>query len=384
VPVLTPTEPVQRLQRISLFVIALTGLIAMLYYGRAFCITLVISIILAFILEPFVTFLMRFKLPRTAASFLVCSLALLLVYFAGLGVYAEVTELADDLPVFSERANTLFDSVAVKIDRMEQNLYKLVVPKRLQETAPPIPAPPVKRSRRTVAPPPEPDTQPAILEVKIRQERTPLVQYVYSYVSDYYNVLLMISFIPFLVYFMLSWRDHLRKAALSLFHGPERQIAGRSWTSIAEVARAYVFGNFLLGILLAIASSILFWSWNLPYFVMVGVVSGFLSLVPYVGLPLAILPPLIAALPVYESITPYIIIAAIVAFFHLLALNLLYPAIVGARVHLNPLVVTVALMFWGTLWGGIGLVLAIPITAGLKAVFDNVERLQPYGKLLGD
>jgi predicted PurR-regulated permease PerM len=51
---------------------------------------------------------------------------------------------------------------------------------------------------------------------------------------------------------------------------------------------------------------------------------------------------------------------------------------------LNPLVVTVALMFWGMLWGGIGLVLAIPITAGVKAVCDHVSTLQPYGRLLGD
>ena len=43
-----------------------------------------------------------------------------------------------------------------------------------------------------------------------------------------------------------------------------------------------------------------------------------------------------------------------------------------------------ALMLWGLLWGGIGLLLAIPITAGLKAVCDHVEGLEPYGKLLGD
>jgi hypothetical protein len=68
----------------------------------------------------------------------------------------------------------------------------------------------------------------------------------------------------------------------------------------------------------------------------------------------------------------------------LLALNLLYPKLVGSRVHLNPLVVTIALMFWGTLWGAIGLVFAIPITAGVKAVCDNVAGTQSYGKLLGD
>ena len=72
------------------------------------------------------------------------------------------------------------------------------------------------------------------------------------------------------------------------------------------------------------------------------------------------------------------------AVLHLLALNLLYPKFVGSRVHLNPLVVTIALMFWGMLWGGIGLLLAIPLTAAIKAVCDNVGSLQPYGRLLGD
>jgi predicted PurR-regulated permease PerM len=51
---------------------------------------------------------------------------------------------------------------------------------------------------------------------------------------------------------------------------------------------------------------------------------------------------------------------------------------------LNPLVVTVALMFWGFLWDAAGLVLAIPLTAGIKAVCDNVHSLRPYGRFLGD
>ncbi len=65
-------------------------------------------------------------------------------------------------------------------------------------------------------------------------------------------------------------------------------------------------------------------------------------------------------------------------------MNFLYAKIIGRKVRLNPFVVTVALMFWGTLWGGIGLILAVPVTAGLKAVCDNVESLHDYGKILGD
>jgi predicted PurR-regulated permease PerM len=241
-----------------------------------------------------------------------------------------------------------------------------------------------KRRRTQTPPPPDPNAPAPIQEVKIHQERPSLVRYVYSYVSSFYNVLLMISFVPFLVYFMLSWRDHFRKTFLTLFEGGDRLVAGKSWNGIADMARAYVFGNFLLGILVSLASCISFWSWHLPYWLLIGFMSGFLSLVPYVGLPLAMLPPIFAALAVYSTLSPFLLIGGTVAFFHLLALNLLYPQIVGARVHLNPLAVTVALMFWGTIWGGIGLVLAIPITAAAKAVFDNIESLQPYGRMLGD
>ncbi len=65
-------------------------------------------------------------------------------------------------------------------------------------------------------------------------------------------------------------------------------------------------------------------------------------------------------------------------------MNVLYPKIVGARVHLNPLVVTFSLMFWGFIWDAAGLLLAIPITAGIKAVCDNVAGLRSFGRFLGD
>jgi predicted PurR-regulated permease PerM len=362
----------------------LTGLgvcVALLYYGRAFCITLVVSVILAFLLEPFVILLMRTRLPRAGAAFLVCSLTLLLLYSLGFLIVTQLAEFTDELPYYSQRVNQIVDNVAERMQKAEEDLYKLVIPKRFQDsqvTGEPQPAKPTRR-RRNEPPPP-----PPVQEVRIRHEQPSLIGNAYGYVSSLYNVLLMGSFVPFLVYFMLSWRDHLRKRFLSIFEGPDRAVAGKTWQSIADMARAYVVGNFILGVILSLASVVCFWTWHLPYWPMIGIISGFLSLVPYVGLPLALIPALAATLMTYDTITPYLIISAEVGFLHLIGLNLLYPAIVGARVHLNPLAVTIALMFWGTMWGGIGLLLAIPLTAGMKAVFDNIESLQPYGRLLGD
>src|SRR5579884_1343381 len=385
-PLATPSVSMRTPASASIAVLAAAAAIALLYFGRIFLITVIIAVIIAFLLDPLVALVMKLRLPRALASFIVCSIALLALYLMGLGIYTELANLVDDLPMYSQRMNALADNVGSRVDDAEKRAYDLIVPKRFQDqrpqpqTANPSTKPRGKRRQSA----PEPVQPPAIQEVRIHSEPKPLYSYVYGYLRSFYDILLMASFVPFLVYFMLSWRDHLRGSFLGLFRGDDRHTAGRSWEGVANIARAFVIGNFVLGLVVALITTLFFRLIHMPYWPLLGPLSGFLSLVPYVGLPLAMAPPLIAGLAVYNQPAIYVLIAVVVGLLHVIALNLLYPKVVGARVHLNPLAVTVALMFWGTLWGAIGLVLAIPITAGVKAVCDNVERLEGYGKLLGD
>ncbi len=365
-------------------ILALGVVIALLYFGRIFFITVIIAAIISFLLDPAVLFFMKLKMPRGLASFVVCSLGLMFLYLAGVGIYTEGVAMLNDLPAYGERINALVDGATGRMDNMEKSVYRSLMPKRFQEEQQ-AERDAAARNNNNKKKNPVPVPPPSIQEVRVHPEPTPLVNYIYVYLTSFYSVLLMASFVPFLVYFQLSWGDHLRTRVLYLFDGADRHIAGRAIASVAEMVRAYVVGNFLLGVVLSIASSILFASVKLPYWLVAGPVSGFLSLIPYIGLPLALMPPLIAALPMATAGPQmYLFLSASVALLHLFALNLLYPKFVGARVHLNPLVVTLALMFWGMLWGGIGLVLAIPLTAAIKAVCDNVGSLQAYGKLLGD
>jgi predicted PurR-regulated permease PerM len=370
-------------------VLALAAAIALLYFGRSFLITLITAVILAFILEPFVMLLMRLRLPRAVASVVVCSFAVCVVYLAGLGVYTQAAGLVDDLPKYALRINDISDQVVAKLEGMERAAYEIVVPKRFRQQPPqaqPVkpPEPVTRRGRRTPEPPMPVAVPPAVQEVRIRPEHPPLIDFIYSHFGSVYEAVLLASFIPFLVYFMLSWREHIYVTFLQFFEDNGRVAAAKSVDRIAAVVRAFVTGNFVLGILLAILSTVVFWLFKLPYPLLAGPLSGFLSLVPYIGLPLAMLPPFVSALAVYTGMAQFILILSTVAVLHLIAMNLLYPKIVGPRVHLNPLAVTVALMFWSVIWGAPGLILAIPLTAGLKAVCDNVEQLQPYGRFLGD
>lgn len=383
--------PIIKVRNTGSVLFTLGVLCALLYLGRLLLVTLLVGVFIAFILEPLVQFFMRLRLPRGFASFLVCGLALLMMYLGALLAYSQAQGLWEELPSYTRRMNDLSDKVLMEVESAEKTINDMMAPKRVREMEAlrlererQLAELQKQRRRRTTEPPMSPLLPPAVQEVRIRPERSPLVEYLYSNWQQFYDIALMVSFVPFLVYFMLAWRDHFIYNFLRVFEGDARSIASATIDGIGRMTRAYVVGNFLLGMVLAVVSTGFFWMVKVPYWLLVGPISGFLSLVPYIGLPLAILPPVFAALTVYQNLTAYVVIGSTVAFFHLMALNLLYPKLVGARVHLNPLVVTVALMFWGFLWGGIGLVLAIPLTAALKAVCDHYPGLGAYGKLMGD
>lgn len=344
---------------------------------------------LAFILDPVVLLVMRLRLPRPAATGVVIGLALLFLYFVGVTLWAQLSTLSKDLPTYSSRVSQLLDKASERLDEIENNAIEAFVPKRLRQQEQEIQQKPQeaakarKRRAAPVTPPPAPQP-PQIQEVRIKTEPRPAISYIYDYVSRYLRAILMASFVPFLTYFMLSWRDHVRKTFLQMFGGEQRYAVGRSLDGVAASTRAYLLGNVILGILLSVASAATFFFFKVPYWPLVGLLSGFLSLLPYVGLPLAIVPPVLAALAIPNKFTVILSLAAIAAGLHVIAMNLLYPKVVGRHVHLNPLSVTLALMFWTLMWGGIGLILAVPIMAAVKAVCENMESGQPIAKMLGD
>jgi predicted PurR-regulated permease PerM len=383
---LGPTS--QRAAKVAATLFAICLSVWLLRVGRPFFITLISAVLLAFILEPAVQLFMRLRLRRGMASFLACSLMLGTLYLALLGAWTQAVGFMADVPNYSRRIAELVDTASLQVEQIQRALEETLVPPRLRQIAPLEPAGKSKATARNkkVAAPPTPTLSQsnAVQEVRIRQEPGDLVNLAWESLSRFSDALLLASFVPFLVYFFLSWQDHLMRSLLGLAGGRQREILNRSLQGIADVTRAYVVGNFLLGIVMSVVSSIFFYFAGVPYWEVAGPLSAFLSLIPYLGLPLALLPPFAAALPVFASWGPYLVVGVGVAVLHLVCLNLMYPKLVGSRVHLNPLVVTLALMVWYILWGGAGLVLAIPITAGMKAVFDSVPRLRGYGKLLGD
>jgi predicted PurR-regulated permease PerM len=386
-PLLSVPQTSDKLLRFCSAVIAGAAGVALLYYGRDFFVTVIVAAVVAFLLDPAVLLVMRLRVPRGAATPIVIGVAFALIYLFTLFAWTQIAKLSEDLPTYTSRVNDLVDAANHRLEGIEQQTIERIAPKSLQQQEQQIQQKPqeaMKARRRRAGLQPAESTPAVIQEVKIHQEPRPAITSLYQYASRYLHVILLASFIPFLVYFMLSWRDRMGRSVLHLFAGTQHAAVERAWTGIAESSRAYLLGNFLLWIFLSSVSSVVYFWLGVPYWPLVGPVSAFFSLLPYVGLPLSVLPPTIAALAVPNKFKVVLMVLLATAILHVFAMNFLYAKVIGGRVRLNPLVVTIALLFWGAVWGGIGLVLAVPITAGLKAILDNVDELKPYGELLGD
>jgi predicted PurR-regulated permease PerM len=126
-----------------------------------------------------------------------------------------------------------------------------------------------------------------------------------------------------------------------------------------------------------------FWALGVPYFYFVGVISGFVSLIPYLGVFLALLPPLAAGIGILDKTAVLIVFVTVIG-LHIVTMNVFYPKMVGKRLRLNPLAVTLSLLFWAWIWGTMGLLLAVPLVGATKITCDHIDSMRGFGAWLGE
>ena len=191
------------------------------------------------------------------------------------------------------------------------------------------------------------------------------------------------GFIPFLAYFMLTWKDHTHAATVRLFPEENRPMAHRTLARISAMIRSFLVGNLIVASIGAVLCVTMFWLLGIPYFYVLGTLSGFANLIPSFGFLLALLPPLAGGIGILNKSEILIVVIAMAA-THSLMLNFLYPKLIGKRVRLNPLAVVIALLFWFWIWGAMGLILAVPIVGAAKIICDYTDSLRGFGEWLGE
>jgi predicted PurR-regulated permease PerM len=146
--------------------------------------------------------------------------------------------------------------------------------------------------------------------------------------------------------------------------------AARFITNLNQMIRGFVVGNLIVGSVMAVATTLVLWSLGMNGAIPLGIASGLLNLLPFLGLIASLALPLAAALLQFNTPGPHIVITVTVLFLHVVSANFLIPKFIATRVSIGPVAATVGILFWGWLWGVMGLLLAVPLTAFIKLIAD--------------
>lgn len=335
-------------------IIAAGIVIAFCYYAASVVMTLLLSVMLAYFLDPIVEAMEGVRISRAFGSLLVVVLVVALVAGLGYLLVDRAESFASDWPRYRAVLSQATQAVERRLEKVESSVSELTPEQR----------------------------RPSLNTVRLEGDST-VRSMLLRGLGSLYTLLLGVTFVPFLVFFMLAAKRDVWHATMELFPASERTRVKEALDNVGIVLRSFVVGNVVVAVILALLSWGFFWWIGLDYAFLTGVVSGILNLVPYLGAVLAWIPPIITGMTHWKTIGPFIGMVAMLSFLHIVAMNILVPQLVGKRVRLNALAVTVALLFWGWLWGGMGLVLAVPITATVKVICDHIESLQPAGRWLG-
>jgi predicted PurR-regulated permease PerM len=340
---------------VAQIVVAAIAVLGLIYLLKLVLITTLTSLLLAFVLEPAVSRLHRAGVPRWAGALVAVGTTAVLAGVLTFFFYSRAVDFATALPKYSGKIRDSLASLRSQSKKIEEGTRSVI------GSAPGSPRP---------------------LPVEV-QEAPGLSHVVSAGGGALGEVLLAISFVPFLTYFMLTWKDHAHHSTVQLFPKEHRLTAFRTVGRISTMIRSFIAGNIMVGLLNSLVSTVVFWLLGIPYFYFIGTLSGFMSLVPYLGVFLALLPPLAGGLETLNK-SGVVIVFVTVIVSHVITLNVLYPKIVGKRLRLNPLAVTLSLLFWAWIWGAMGLLLATPIVGATKIVCDHIDSLRGLGKWLGD
>ena len=359
-PVATVEKVPTRITAAQVIAILLT--IFALRYAQGVLAPLLLAVLTSVALAPLVRVLMRI-MPRALASALV---VLSIAGLIGLTVYA----LSDEMAAFSRRLPSLVREVrsAIASASPRQGLLR-----QLQQAV-------TEFERTTAAPPPTNATPVTIVEpVDVQQQLMSWARSLGGYLAQ--GVLMM-----FLVYFLLASGDLFKNKLVKLSGRrlSEQRVTMQVIDEITTKIGRFVFYQAWSGALVGVITWLAFRWIGVSYAALWGVAAGVLNAVPYFGPTLIMTASAAAALIQFRSLPIMALVAGVSVAVTALEGFLLAPVALGQAARVNTVAVFVAIMFWGWMWGPLGLVIAVPILMIVKTVADHVDSLSALRELLAE
>lgn len=331
----------QRLTAGLLLVLTIVALGGVLRLAAGIVQPLVIALLLSLVLDPLVEWLHRLRLPRIVAILIVIALLLGVGSLLAFVLYTSIQRVVRQVPEYVDR---LLDLVRRALD-----FFQL---------------------------PPD-----ILAELDLtRQIGSSLV----SFSSSFLNVLGSIVMVLIFLLFLMLEKPYLRPKVLEALQGPRTEriwrIVGHTNAQIGRYLSVKLIVSFTTGVLVLIAFSII----GVDFAFIWAVLSFLFNFIPSIGsIFVGVTSVVFAYVQFYPEPSPIIAAGVSMLSIQLVLGNVIDPKLQGDSLKISPVVILFSLLFWGWLWGVVGLFLAVPLTVTIKIIAENIPGLEFLGILMG-
>ena len=333
----------------NLITIVLLGTI--IFLGQDIFMPLCFAIVLAFLLLPVNKWLVKKGLPQVPAMILSIMVAVVLIVAIVYFLSTQLAQFLEDLPKIRRNLDRHVDTIQQWI---RQNFK---ISKREQQEA-------IESASADMK-----TTGPGMLGTTFITAASALI---------------LVLLLPIYTFLILYYRDLIRKFFISIFADKHRASVEEVLSESRIIIQSYMVGLLIEMGIVAILNATGFLIIGIDYAIFLAVLAAILNMIPYVGMLIASIVCMLVTLANTNSISDIIWVGVALTVVQFIDNNILMPYVVSSKVKINALVSIIGVFIGGALAGVSGMFLSIPGIAIMKAVFDRVDGLQPWGMILGD
>lgn len=309
-----------------------------------------IAIFMVYVLEPGVSFLAHKKIPRVLCYLIMVLIVFVLFYLLGVLIYAHLEGFTQNSLVYETKLSNLIGGILKQLGIIESTS-----------------------------------------EMKLRDmtflkwlPTGSITAFFSKSLGNFFDLIGNSAVVAFFMLFLIAEAQRFGKR-IRVAYGEERanQIL-EMIQNINQNVRKYILVKLGISFGTALIATSVMGIFGLDFFILLGVFTFLLNFIPYIGSILAtVLPTVIAFLQFDSSWTAFWLLVILMVVQNTMG-SIIEPKITGKQLNLSPLIVLISVMFWGWLWGAVGMILSIPIMATIRIIFEHIEATRSFAVMMSD
>ncbi|MEN8221810.1 MAG: AI-2E family transporter [Acidobacteriota bacterium] len=343
---MNPDTSDQSVLRLFTGFIASVILVVIMMELKSIFIPFFMSLLLYFLFNGVVSRLIYFKVPKVIVLTFLLVFIFIVLYFFGMLMFTGVSSFIEQFPSYSAKISSVVKDLTSKLN---------------------IPLEEVQNQINTL------DWS------KIIEKGTSVISSTFgSFASFIANLIFILIFLIF----MLGGRDGLVKRVNKAFVQEKAKELMSILRSIENQVQHYLVLKTIMSILTAVISGFILYFGGFDFLLFSALLIFTLNFIPNIGSVIATAFPVLTGLIKYGFSLRVLLVLAGLMLTQMIVGNILEPKIAGKSLNLSPIVILLSLIFWGYIWGIIGMILAVPLTSAMKIIFSHIDILKPIAELI--